>query len=221
MQPRAENLARKYSYAKGLHRWKAPVISESELSFHYIGPTTDACVVLTFTVSKLGDVKCMAKSFNAITGSCPGSLQCLRVPLLTPFFKGRTAALCNEWSGKVLSDTSQICEVLRHFQWQMGRLEQTAMELLVLRRRHGAILTSSSDYFPTFKVEVDFSGTPAKLSASFELTAEYPFAPLNVILNTFEGSVDIEKIRTLLIKNAKPGFGYLSRTCDVISASVR
>ncbi len=219
-RPRAESLARMYSYAKGMHRWKAPAISERELTFQYVGPTTDACVALTFTISKLGEVKCLAVPVNA-SAENTRNLVCLRVPLLSPFVKARVQSLCNEWSAKTFQHTSQISDGLRHFQWQMGRLEQTAMELLVLRRRHGAILTSSDGDVSTFKVEVDFCGCPSKLSASFELTTDYPFAPMNVILNTFEGSVDIEKIRALLIKNAKPGFGYLSRTCDVISACVR
>lgn len=221
LQPRAEDLARKYSYAKGIHRWKAPIISENEITFHYIGPTEDTRVVMTFTVSKEGEVNCVAKVANSIMEVFPENSRCLRIPLLTRFFKARTQALCTEWSGKVLSNASEISEVLRHFQWQMGRLEQTGMELLVLRRRYAAILTSSNDDVSTFKVEVDFSGMPSKLSASFELTKDYPFAPLNVILDSFEGSVDIEKIRKLLMKNAKPGVGYLSRTCDVISAFVQ
>lgn len=221
LQPRAEELAQKYSYAKGIHRWKAPMISESELTFYYIGPTTDTCVVMTFTVFENKKVKFVAQAVNSSMEKYQERSQCLRKSLLTHFFKARTEALCNEWSGKVLLNSSEIREVLRRFQWQMGRLEQTAMELLALRRRHAAILTSSNDDVLRFNVEVDFSGMPSKLSARFELTADYPFAPLNVILDTFEGSVDIEKIRTLLIKNAKPGFGYLSRTCDVISAFMR
>jgi hypothetical protein len=223
LEPKAEALARKYTSLKGLHMWKAAKLNNGELSFHFIGPSPETCVHLLFKVSGSSSVACNAYIDPSIYGRYKEEWASRRFRVVTSFLEARTLALCKEVSSKALLGASHIPDVLRDFEWQLGRLEYTASELTMLHRRYKAILAPSQIAGSSnFQMEVDFSSRSdsAKLSATFELPRAYPFAPLNVLLDTFEGRVDVEGLRRLLMKNAKPGFGYLSRTCDVIAAYV-
>jgi hypothetical protein len=223
IQRDARALSRKYKTTKGLHKWVPVNLTEDHISFHYVGPSPESSVELSFHPSSLEGVTCIAHVdkgiFQAYSSRLPS-----RVRIVSSFLQTRTASLTDEISSKTLSSPHQIGGVLRHFELLMGRHAQTASELVVLHRRYNAILAPSQiARSPNFQVEVDFSSSSrsAKLSVAFELSDAYPFAPLNVCLDTFEGTVDVDELRRLLIKNAKPGFGYLSRTCDVIAAYLR
>jgi hypothetical protein len=75
-----------------------------------------------------------------------------------------------------------------------------------------------------FLVHVAFSDGKDNdvLVTSFDLNSSYPFGPLNVSFDLKEDEgLDLRYFQRQLMKNAKPGFGYLSRACDVISAALK
>lgn len=221
-EPLAMSLARKYTSTKGLHKWKPFSMTDQELFFHFVGPSPEGCASLRFILSGSNGVKCTACVDRNIFGLYKGTSKRFRV--VGDFIEARTLALCRETSSQGKLSPHEIGHVLSNFEWQLGRLEHTASELILLRRRYRAILTPSQISSSTnFQLEVDFSNRTGdvKTCAAFELSDSYPFAPLNVRLDTFQGDTDVEGLRRLLLKNAKPGFGYLSRTCDVITAFMR
>jgi len=100
----------------------------------------------------------------------------------------------------------------------MGRVEIVGKELSkVINRYKGRLQQSKADY--QLSIQFFDSGENAhKIKANFEIRNSYPFDLLPFAL---EGEGDLDTLRRQLIKNCKPGFGYLSRMCDIISAMTR
>ena len=223
IQATAEFVFRKFASTKGLHKWIPVNLTENLLSFRFVGASPESSIKVVFRPSSVEPVSCEAVVDPQIFRA-HSSILSNRFRTVSAYLKSCTAALCDKLSSLTATSPHQIGDLLRQFELQHGRLEQTASELAMLHRRYNAILAPSQiPGSSNFQVEVDFSSShsSAKLSAAFELTEAYPFSPLDVRLDTFEGEVDVEGLRRLLIKNSKPGFGYLSRTCDVITAFLR
>jgi hypothetical protein len=212
---------RNCSTLKGLMKWQPSRMSESELSFNYIGPFPKSCIFLSFTFAPSGTVSCTAEVKPDLfpkhsIGVGP------RLLSVSNFFQQRVEEFCETVNKQHIQNTRHVGEILRLFEWQLGRLEQTSSELETLKRRYQAMLQPSKETCSSeFNLEVYFSGSgsvPAKLRATFEISRAYPFAPVSVYLEKLVDGIDDESLRKLLLKNAKPGFGYLSRICDTIAA---
>lgn len=225
LQQQAQAVSRKFASTKGLHNWQPVKLSEIELSFLVLGPSPQSSIEVSFQRSNKGMV-CAARVDPHIFLEARPRMS-TRFRSVSTFLETRTASLNRKIASLAIASPVQVGECLQFIELQLGRLEQTAAELTMLHRRYNAMLTPSQvSNSSSFQVEVDFTvrskqHTTAKLCASFELSEAYPFAPLNVRLDTIEGEVDVDELRKLLIKNAKPGFGYLSRICDVITAFLR
>lgn len=218
----AESLERKFKNAKGLHIWKTESMAESQFVFHLVGPSPESCVELSM---KLDETVICRASVKTDIFKKHRQYHCTnRFQAVSEYIHTRVEDLCKELNGKSLSDRAQIPELLQRSEWKLGRIEHTALELLVLRRRYKAILARSEiDGSTNLQVEADFESETkeTRLGAIFELSRGYPFAPLDVRLDVLQGDINVEALQRLLVKNAKPGVGYLSRTCDVIAASLR
>lgn len=196
------------------------LLHENELRFTFVGPCPAACIELAFNVDRGGEVTCRATNQPKLLskegrGKIPKSI--------SSFFESRVSLLCSLASSERIDSALHIGSSLRRIEWEMCRIEQTGSELAMIQRRYRGqlIFGSTSDSNPIF-LEVEFTGTgKAELVATFELSPAYPFSPVNVELDVLEGEVDMEGIRKVLITNAKPGYGYLSRTCDMIAAILR
>lgn len=219
-QPAAEAAERGFATLKGVSKWKPTTLNGSELSFHYIGPCPKACIALSFKMASPASVKCIATVQPKLFQN-HGSLRVKQLATAFLFLQNRVAALCDAVCQQHLHSRHEIGPLLRRLEWQLGRLERTTVELTMLKRRYHASLTPVQLAGSSiFQLDIRFFGQSdvEKLRATFEISEAYPFCPLNVCLDTFEEQLDVEAMRKLLIKNAKPGFGYLLRTCDVIAA---
>jgi len=220
METVAESMEQGYITQNGISRWEPSRLDEQELSFHYIGPCPKACIAVAFPMSNPSSVTCSATvQPKLFRGS---GAQSSKFPLAVTGFLQRQATIICQSNNKIrLCSPKLIGQFLQQLEWQLGRTERTASELAALIRRYRAVLQLSDDS-STVQLEVEFAGRngSSKLRAVFDITDNYPFAPLNVCLDTFGEKVDVECMRKLLIKNAKPGFGYLSRTCAVVEAYI-
>lgn len=215
----AETSERRWVTLKGINKFKPVVINESTLCLHYVGICPQTCISVSFDISRQ-PITCLAlPEPRAFNHSRHGIIRLSKQVL--PFVKARVRSICKSASENITESPDAVKFAVHKLAWELGRLEHTTSELLFLQKRYEAtfVLERETDCF----VEIDFavpeSGT--KVSTTFELSSAYPFSPLQVCLDLLDGDTDMENLRKLLIKNAKPGFGYLSRTCDVIASSLR
>jgi len=218
VEPGAQSMEQGYVTLKGVSNWQPGTVNDQELSFHYIGSCPKACLVLSFPLIDPNHVALKA-SIKPELFLQHGTKSFKRPPTVASFLQHQVSNLCNRTNQHLLDSPKQIGSLLRTLEWQLGRMEHTASELASLIRRYHAVLQLSDDS-SVVQLEVEFAGRSGSkmLRAIFDITDAYPFAPLSVCLDTFEEKVDVESMRKMLIKNAKPGCGYLSRTCGVIEA---
>lgn len=219
----AEKLECRFIILRGLQKWRPVVAEESLLQIALIGPCPKACIRLSFILG--GKVHCQAQVDPTLFCRRGNFLNQKHIGVLLPLIESRTEHLCGMISSTVLDSPKQIKVFLRHVALIVNRLDRTVTELCALRRRYNAVIEripGSSD----FQVEIDFvdSSGDAKLRGTFELGTSYPFAPVAVqfdILQEDDKNTNMDDIRRKVIKNAKPGFGYLSRTVDVVLACLQ
>ena len=219
----AEILQTKFMSLKGMHSWSPVVIDESEIVVAFIGASPKTCVKLSYSFTKSGAIACHANVDPTFFRQHRGK-QLKLTPATSAFVDANVESFLESASNSKLACGGDIGKSLQHLEMMHGRLEMTANELFVLQKRYNTIMEADpvgkrSD----FLLSVDFRSLRGSttLRATFELTTSYPFAPLNVSLDVIDGKVEVDSLRRQLIKNAKPGFGYLSRTCDTISAFLR
>jgi hypothetical protein len=216
----AQTSETRYSTIMGINKWRPQELNEEGLSFQLVGPSPKTCVFISFQVAGTGPIVCKARiQPNLYPKNKARSSMRFKTRSILSFLEQRAANLCTMACKERLDKPTQIGPFLRQLEWDLGRVEHTALELSMLERRYTAAISPNPSSVE-LKIEFASQTKDAKLLATFELSAAYPFSPLNVCLDT-EGQVDIEAMQKLLIKNAKPGFGYLSRTCDVIAAHLR
>jgi len=216
----AESNEIQYSTISGISNWCPVELKETELSFQLVGPLPKTCVLISFQVPASGPLICKARIQPELYPKHKiRSNKQFKTKSITSFLEERTLDICTVACKEQLKKPADIGPLLQRLEWELGRVKHTAQELAMLERRYHAIISPSGS---SVEVEVEFSNQTkdAKLFACFGLSGAYPFSPLIVTLDT-EGKVDVESMRKLLIKNAKPGFGYLSRTFDVIAAYIR
>lgn len=222
-EPRAESAEQNYSSLRGLTKWKPHSLTDTEYVFHYLGQVPQASIVITFDIRGQGSPVACRCALDDTLFKRHGKRKSKQFASVNGFLEKGAAELCATTS-TTLSTPSLICHTLQQLEWRLCRMESTAMELIALQKRYQIFLSPNpSPVASKFLVEAEFSGNNTKdavLRATFELSEQYPFGSLDMNMEAFENDLDMDRLRELLVKNAKPGFGHLSRICDVINASL-
>lgn len=219
IQSQAQSAQKGYTSLRGLHSWMPLEVAESSLSFDTIGNSVNTCTTVTYDIFKqkgsVGNVQKkaqipdgMKKSLRKYSGSVAAFLDD-SVRRLAESARGNK----NSWASSALTRNMQ------NYVWTLGRLDFTAGEIQGLLSRYKCALCRTGA--SSFVLTVDFEGRASKLSVDFGMEFCYPSLPLEVRMDVWEGEIDFEGIRKALVKNAKPGFGYLSRACDILNAYVK
>ena len=215
----AESVERKYLIAKGCWRWEAASLGEDELSFDFIGVSPKACIHISFALTGANGVPCRALVQPTLFRASKARHASKFPPNVVSYLHRQVSDCCASINQTRLNSPKSIGSFLQLLELRLRRTERTATELAALVRRYEGVLQLSADS-STVQLEIEFAGldgTP-KLRATFDIADNYPFAPLGTCLDSFGEQVDVEHLRKLLIKNAKQGFGYLSRACSLIEA---
>jgi hypothetical protein len=141
------------------------------------------------------------------------------------FFDLFVAVICKEISETTLTSPGSIGQFLQLLELQLQRLQLTAFELVKIQGRaitHRLFNIANKPRekdvgCSSFIFHVEFS----KLSVAFEITRTYPISSVNVSVNCHDKSFDMNKLQEYLEEKAQRRIGWLSRTCDVISAFCR
>jgi hypothetical protein len=209
---------RNHKTIKGIHKWKPTDFSEAQLSFDLIGLSPRSCIKICFRIMP-DRVQCEASVDTTLFPEKGDGTVAARLKKTSPFLDRQVTALCEAINNTSLNDPTEVGHSLRLASLELGRLDCVASEIASLQRRYDAKIVRTST---SLQLAVEFSGLTAnrKFLASFDLSPGYPFSPLNVCLEPVEGSFNMSLIQKQLIRNARPGFGYLSRTCDVLVACI-
>lgn len=199
---------------KGVSCWSLLSASEAIVSVKTTAGSLNSTSILNIDFSQ--------KEINVNFGYKPvvskGELPTFHGPI-AGFMSAQMRQVANYISDSPIGDTSKIGEKVQHYAWSAGRIDQTAGELEHLLRRHSAKLLRTGNFSFTFSVE--FESRSTKLTAEFPIELSYPSLPLGVKFDVWKGSIDVKALRKNLVKTTTPGFGSLSRVCDIIGEHVR
>jgi hypothetical protein len=188
--------------AKGLSRVDPASASNTNTTFTHTGRFKFSSFMSTFVVTENGPkIQCQSLGVQNCTTSAGmrGNLSLHA----SAFLKARCKVLSEAVSRKIFESSDDFRFTVRQFEKRFD---------LTLEPIPGCATSE-------FLVRVSFHGSSEKklLVTCFELNESYPFGPLNVSLEPGQ-RLDLVLLQKHLTKNAKPGFGDLSRACDVISA---
>lgn len=216
-RPLAQSSQKEYLSLKGLHSWSPIEVGQSRISVASIGHSRNTCNTLVYNISKSKDVSATIEMKREFPD---GVKKCLRKysGTVSSFLDAHVCGLSDSLTN-TKQTTSGVTLNIQSYMWSLGRLDFTAGELQGLMNRYKAKFLHQGGR--SFVLTVDFEGRVSTLSVDFKMEFTYPSLPLEVKMDVWEGEIDFEGIRKALVKNAKPGFGYLSRACDIVSAYVK
>lgn len=209
---KAESSRAKYTTLQGVFRWEPVRLSTSLMSFRFLGRFPESSISLVFEIPKKGSsITCRARIDPSLYRPRSGRAGKLS-PSAASCLKKLLGATLKRHSSSPLKSPSEIGPLLLKLDRQFGRLEQLALEHSDIERQHE---TNTLFLNANASVEVEFSGCVA----TFEMSDRYPFEPMNMRIDIFEGKeIDIVGFRRHLVKYVKPGHRYLSRLCDCMEA---
>jgi hypothetical protein len=209
----ADSSKRKFDTLIGLLKWQASTVTDDRLSLHYIGSCPSSCVELSFRCHPPTLVASAKHEFYRNHQSARAK----NLSVVSGFLNGRMESLCQDVTQQFVRDPQhRLCSAFRSMDWQLSRLENSATEIAMLKRRYKAAVTKCQD---SIQLDVAFDKSGAeRVRAQFLITEEYPFSPVSIRLDTFVEGDDVDAIHKLLNKSAKIGFGCLSRMCDIIAS---
>lgn len=197
---------------EGLQNWTLVQVEEDMVGIEFNGDMPELSFYLSFNLRQNGEVICKASDLTSVVQS---KKQTKYTTNVKSFFTQKVSNLRKNLSKRPLAGLSEICALIHHVDWYLGRLHLIGKELSLLEARYDGVLekTSNSELF-RFQISVLNNASGKVLNTIFELGDSYPFS-FDIIIS---GDVDIIGLEKHLTKNAKPGYGYLSRTCDIISS---
>jgi len=213
----AESSQKNYMSLNGLHSWSMKTMSERDLEFNTIGACQQTHLRLMYEGAESGKASTIVSSKDDSAKS--RSLYVYHEPL-SGFLDTSTKRLMESAQQSTATGPVQICEHLQKYTWLAGRLDLIAKEFQVVQRRYNGILHRQSG--DVFSFLVEFESERSTVTADFRIEcAHYPSFPIEVRLDLILGKQDLGVIKKSLLKNANPGFGSLSRACDIIQSIVR
>lgn len=204
-----------YLSLKGLHSWCPISVCESTLSFRCNGQSSHTSNIITYELRKSGVKARVSSDKSAITAGMQHPPK--SSPSVASFLAFCVEKQTHTIQEQSLTSASHVGENMQNYMWIMGRMDQTAIEMQSLRRRYKTKFIHKGD---SYVFSVEFRNHSAKINVDFEVDHHYPSLPLEVRLDLMEGTMDLESIRRALQKNAKPGFGNLSRACGIVAAFI-
>ena len=215
LRQETEKLEKYYSIVSSCFQLTPVKLVDSMIAYESIGPCPAACIFVVFEPIPGDnnmwscDIQLQEDLFKKFTGRPLKSV--------TPLFQASIHSLAAKASHMTMR-APEIVSYLHELHLKLNRLHQTARELASLKQRYSAMLFIEDDSKLLFEVNFANTESPKTLTATFEVTEAYPFSFVTVEV---DGDVDLDSVQTLLKRNAQKGFGYLSRTCDLLAAHFR
>lgn len=219
----AESAEKKWIMMKRISVGDLFEANQQRTSLSYTGTCSESCATISFFSNNTGDLVCESSRRHSFDNNAYGS------QIAALFWQAHNEVLCAAMTVSSKPKVSILRRLLRSNACTRCRLEAICYELKMLHRRYGATLEAihGQNGFKSFMIHVRFSryGSQLVLLSSFEINNAYPFGSLNAqmkLVNGAESSTShktrLDTFQEVIAKNARPGFGYLSRTVAVLSA---
>eukprot|EP00529_Nitzschia_sp_RCC80_P002243 CAMPEP_0113522466 /NCGR_PEP_ID=MMETSP0014_2-20120614/45204_1 /TAXON_ID=2857 /ORGANISM="Nitzschia sp." /LENGTH=1907 /DNA_ID=CAMNT_0000420525 /DNA_START=175 /DNA_END=5899 /DNA_ORIENTATION=+ /assembly_acc=CAM_ASM_000159 len=210
----ASDCQKNYLSLRGLHSWNIGSLLGTGMVFTTLGSCPQTCSKMYVEGMNTKAIELRLEKVQSI-GPSSQSKGLYRYKGATAMFLNACVERMERVTSRALLDSpSQVAEQMQTYAWRMGRLDLTAKELHMLHRRYGAKLVRKNN--DIFSLAIGFASSTGKVAVEFHVDPRYPSLPVDVRLDLIEGHADLDVLLKSLTKNAKPGFGSLSKACDIM-----
>eukprot|EP00984_Skeletonema_dohrnii_P030345 scaffold21743_cov144-Skeletonema_dohrnii-CCMP3373.AAC.11 len=217
----------KFFSIEKLHNWVLTGSSDSSLSLVFRGASSPY-LTLSFSITDTMVVTLDA-SMNEVPRSAQSFLSESRKkrfhPAVIGFLSNKMSLLCEDLKNMRLLSSSEIPSVIHFAELRAARIEEAAKEIdTILNRCRDSFLQPSDTLKHEYEFTAFFKNSSKKrdrLRVTLSIADCYPFASLDLHLQSSSNQFDIDSMNRRLRKIAKPGFGALTRVIDAVHALVR
>ena len=216
----AESILDQVRSIEGTANWKLLCVEETRISVEFVGSVSELSLCIDFIEIESGLVTCNAydspENMKRTLGKYKKNSK-FSCSVLS-FFSDKVRAFREDLKKLTLKSTSDISTTVRHIEWFLGRLDIIGKEISMLESRYSGKLQRNPDNVSSYQFELILTSKSKSkvVKALVEIGESYPFAALGIDLS---GDIPInDALKRHLVKNAKPGFGYVSRVCDVLAS---
>ena len=218
VQNKAERSREKLVSIEGLLLWDIKNIENSNLNISYKTIVPEVNLSLHFEKNDLSRFRCNAhlekvESKQTFKTRSRNELS----PGIRGFSNAQLNSYCDEIKKADLTSMGDIKAKLNVLEWKIGRLNDIVRELKWLEKTHFSEVMNKNEVF-LVSLQISNHDRTKILGMEFEINTSYPFTPMEITFNHLLGNIEIDSLKRQLLKTAKPGFGYMSRTCGIISS---
>merc|ERR1712238_120285 len=206
----AESAQKSLLSLRGLHSWSMGTVSGINMEFVTLGSCSQTHLKLLYEGAKSNKLQTILTSKVNSNREKTKSLYEYHGPI-SVFIDSSIKRLIHTAERSSLGGSIRISEHLQNYSWLIGQLDLIAKEFQVVRRRYNGKLRRTERDEDTFSFLVEFEIEPMM----------YPSFPVEVHLDLISGELDINKLRRNLRKNAKAGFGSITKACDIVQSIIR
>jgi hypothetical protein len=209
----ANSSQKAYLSLRGMHMWSLGAMSETEVNVILSGTCAQTSFSSSYQFEASGEVTPKMLSQSIIS---PPSQQFRYHASVASYLQMCMRHLSKNMGQRLLRDTAEVGRHIQKTAWFVGRLDLTARELHVLQRRYRAkVIRKAGD---NFSLQINFETKCASIKIEFPLDPLYPAFPVEVQMDLVSGKIDFGAIQKCLVKQSRPGFGSLSRACDIVES---
>mmetsp|Transcript_22064 Transcript_22064/g.24815 ORF Transcript_22064/g.24815 Transcript_22064/m.24815 type:complete len:837 (-) Transcript_22064:275-2785(-) len=217
----AESAQKSLLSLRGLHSWSMCTVSGINMEFVTLGSCSQTHLKLLYEGAKSNKLQTILTSKVNSNHEKTKSLYIYHGPI-SVFIDSSIKRLIHTAQRSSLGGSIRISEHLQNYSWLIGQLDLIAKEFQVVQRRYNGKLRRTERDEDTFSFLVEFENATSKIVVEFEIEPMmYPSFPVEVHLDLILGEVDINKLRRNLRKNAKAGFGSITKACDIVQSIIR
>ena len=214
----AERSREKLVSIEGLLLWDIKNIDNSNMNITCQTIVPGVKLLLHFEKSDVSRFRCNAYLEKVESKQSFKTLSKYQLsPGIKDFWSTQMNSFCDEIKMADLTSMVDIKENLNILEWKIGRLNDVVRELKWMEKTHLSEVIIKNKVF-LVSLQISNNETTKRLGLEFEIKTSYPFTPMDITFNDLLGKIDIDSLKRQLLKTAKPGFGYMSRTCGIISA---
>jgi ubiquinone biosynthesis protein UbiJ len=217
----------KFFSVEKLHNWVLTGSSDSSLSLVFRNSsspflTLSFSITDTLVVTLDAAMEQVPRSANAFLSE---SKKKRFHPAVSGFLSNKMSLLCEDLKSIKMLSPSEIPSVIHFAELRAARIEEAAKEInTILNRCRDSFLQPSDtlkhEYHFTAFLKNSSSRKRDRLRVTLSIPDCYPFAPLDVHLQSSSNQFDTDSMNRKLRKIAKPGFGSLTRVIDAVHALV-
>ena len=201
-----------------------PLLANQQMELHFLGQFKESCAVLIIPLISPHVVSCKVNP-SIYKHSFRKNFALKWTAPLKNFVMNSMSSICNQIDNTRIETSaerrlkSEVQRQVIFWESSLCRIENAAQELSNVLNRYDATLQlehNKSSMLINFNHQT--RSKSRKLKAQFWINEHYPYCFMEMNIESLTDGINIDYLVRLLNARIKPGYRYLSRTCELIDS---